>query len=262
MLDPEMLPSYAFLGGDGERPLSNPQRLCPWAQDWMEPVHEISVAEWLVQRCRDWPRLTYFPVGYEACARLLHPAELLTESKEHIPVRWSEVASWNGHTVRELTEFHEITDIRKWFGPQYRRPDEGSLPSKECELLAGLVREFTETTELYYFCFWEGYGQAEFDPAFRFRPKVKIFDRGYYLFRGSLDPALAEKAFQCRSPTYWWPADRSWCIYTDIDGMDTLIGGSAACIEAVLNHPELEALPITLDARVDCGGDALNPPVD
>ena len=62
---------------------------------------------------------------------------------------------------------------------------------------------------------------------------------------------MAGKAFQFDSPTHWWPADRTWCIYTDIDGMDTLIGGSAAYIEAVLNHPELEALPVTLADCVD-----------
>ena len=64
-----------------------------------------------------------------------------------------------------------------------------------------------------------------------------------------------------QSPTVWWPADRAWCVGTEIDFTETLIGGSRACIEAVLNHPELEALPITLDARLDSRGDTINPPI-
>ena len=267
MRDPEMPPSFAYLGSYRRRPFNIPQHLFPWARDWLEPVHEVSVADWLVKKCLRWPRtsvgLNQFPVGYEACVRVLHPASIFTEGKEHIPVRWSEVASWEGHTVRELTEFHEITDIYKWNGMEIgSRPDEGKLPSKECEILAGIVRGFTETPELCFFSSWDGHCQVEMDPSFALRPKFKIFDREYYLFRGDLNPAFAGKAFEFESPAHWWPADRAWCIYTDIDGMYTLIGGSAACIEAVLNHPELEALPITLDARVDCGGDTLNPPVD
>ena len=43
--------------------------------------------------------------------------------------------------------------------------------------------------------------------------------------------------------------------------MDTLIVGSAECIEAVLNHPGLEALPVTPDDRVDCDSEALNLPM-
>ena len=260
MEDPSDFQSFAFLGDNGEEGKGGPWEALERDLEWLEPVHEISVADWLVERCGRWYRppyyLAYFPVCYDDCARVLHPASRLTESKEHAPIRWSEVASWNNYTVHSLTQFREITDIRKWFGPQFSYPDEGELPSKEREILAGLLREFTKTPEMYYFCFWDGYGQSEFDPTFALLPKVKIFDREYYLFHGNLDPDLAGKAFNYRPPTYWWPGDRAWCVYTDIDATDTFIGGSAACIEAVLNHPELEALPITLEARVDGDGDA------
>ena len=215
-------------------------------------MSEVSVADWLVERSRCWPSSSYclghLPVGFDSCARLLHPAQLYTGSRNHLPVRWSEVASWNGCAIHALTQFHEITDIYKWDGQRLGgRPKEGSLPPKECEILAGIIREFTETPELCFFSSWEGHCQAEIDPSFALRPKFKIFDREYYLFRGDLDPASAGRAFQFDSPAHWWPADQAWCIYTDIDGMDTFIGGSAECVEAVLNHPELEALPVATD---------------
>jgi hypothetical protein len=193
---------------------------------------------------------------------LLHPAELLTENREYIPVRWSEVASWGGHTVQELTQFDEITNVYRWNGMDLgSRPEEGELPDAELRILAQLLQGFTLSASLYYFGFWDGYGNADFDPGLRRLPKFRIADRRYYLFRGNLNPDPAGRTFHFMPPTYWWPADRAWCIYTDIDAMDTLIGGSAACIEAVLNHPELEALPIGIDARLDCDGDAINPPV-
>jgi hypothetical protein len=36
-------------------------------------------------------------------------------------------------------------------------------------------------------------------------------------------------------------------VATDIDLYDTYVGGSQECIEAVLNNPDLEALPTTMD---------------
>ena len=43
----------------------------------------------------------------------------------------------------------------------------------------------------------------------------------------------------------------AWCVATDIDLYNTYISASRECIEAVLNNPDLEALPTTLDARLD-----------
>ena len=60
------------------------------------------------------------------------------------------------------------------------------------------------------------------------------------------------------SPNIWWPADCAWCVATGIDLFDTYVGGSTECIDAVLRNPDLEALPTTLDARVDIGGDTVN----
>ena len=51
-----------------------------------------------------------------------------------------------------------------------------------------------------------------------------------------------------------------WCVATDIDLFDTYVGGSSECIEAILSCKDLEALPTTLDARLDIGGDTINVP--
>ena len=79
--------------------------------------------------------------------------------------------------------------------------------------------------------------------------------RDHLLFRSPIDAIMAFLATGwplanawSNSPNIWWPGDRSWCVATDIDLCHTYIGGSRECIEAILSHPDLEALPTTLDA--------------
>jgi hypothetical protein len=38
-----------------------------------------------------------------------------------------------------------------------------------------------------------------------------------------------------------WPADRSWLVASEVDFDSTLVGGSAALIEAIVDSPKLEA---------------------
>ena len=47
---------------------------------------------------------------------------------------------------------------------------------------------------------------------------------------------------------------------TDVDLYDNHVGGSIECFEAVLGDPDPEALPMTLDARLDTGADTTNAP--
>ena len=86
--------------------------------------------------------------------------------------------------------------------------------------------------------------------------------RDYLLFHGPIDAITAFLArdghFWGHSPNIWWPEDRAWCVETDIDLFDTYVGGSRECIEAIMSNPDLEALPTTLDARLDLGGDIIN----
>ena len=93
--------------------------------------------------------------------------------------------------------------------------------------------------------------------------RVRVPGRDYLLFRGPLDAVMSfleDRMFPFwgDSPNIWWPEDHAWCVATDIDLFDTYVGGSRECIEAVLSNPDLEALPTTIDARVDLYGDTIN----
>jgi hypothetical protein len=63
--------------------------------------------------------------------------------------------------------------------------------------------------------------------------------------RGPLPAALAspwlDAELPYQSPNLWWPADRSWCIASEIDLPWTYVGGSEELITAVLDAAELEA---------------------
>ncbi|WP_432548369.1 hypothetical protein [Kineococcus sp. SYSU DK004] len=78
-------------------------------------------------------------------------------------------------------------------------------------------------------------------------------DRDHLLFRGPLHAALSigeqttPDHFHGWSPNLLWPADRSWCLGTDIDLDSTVVGGPTALVDAVLAAPGVEAWPVGED---------------
>jgi hypothetical protein len=48
-------------------------------------------------------------------------------------------------------------------------------------------------------------------------------------------------------------------VATEVDAISTDVGGSRACVDAVLADPELEVLPSAPTHRFDSRGDGVNP---
>ncbi len=204
------------------------------------------------------------PEGFEAYARIFHPAEQRLENGERHRVSWSTVASWNGKVVHPEAAFHRIANLdpMMYKKPSWgRAPFAGTLPEEECKPLVDVLSEFTSTPELCYFAVWEGYGGLD-ERLGKEAAKLEspYLDRAYYIFRGQLDGILSfyEWSFFYRSPNIWWPEDRAWCVATDIDSLDSYVGGSEACIERILEHPGLEAFPTTVDTLANGIGDTIN----
>jgi hypothetical protein len=70
---------------------------------------------------------------------------------------------------------------------------------------------------------------------------------------GRADAAPARRGFRrfCQppafqSPNLWWPADRVWCVASDIDLPSTYLGGTRALVEEVPGDDRLEAVPARL----------------
>jgi hypothetical protein len=51
----------------------------------------------------------------------------------------------------------------------------------------------------------------------------------------------------------------SWCVATDVDLMSTYVGGSRACVDAIVSCPELQAFEVSPDQSPSWDSDAVNP---
>ena len=255
--------SMAWLSPGGGVPIRQTQL----APDGLEFCGDVSPGRWVEESLSGFARVhSLLPRGFPAYARVFHPAYL--GDAEDQPVRWSTVASWTGRTAHPLMQFSRIAGLSEDINDYYRdppwgsRPQFGSIPEEECRTLMNILPGFTATPERCFFGLWEGYGNID-DRLYPPEARVKGRGRDYLLFQGPLE---AVSSFLDRggfpfwgdSPNIWWPEDRTWCVATDIDLYDTYVGGSVECIRALLEHPDLEALPTSLDARLDVGGDTLN----
>jgi hypothetical protein len=208
----------------------------------------------VAEALRPWERLrggsvwiaSFVPDQFEAYARILHPAR-----GPDGDVRWAELAARRGVAVGPETGFcaasglDHTADQRTW---DEAVPSDGSLPERQLAALAAALVPFTSAPDECVFCFWVGYG---FFGEPQGLPLVRLPNRDHYLFTGQLARMGGAVRFGVweQSPSMWWPADRAWFVATEIDGYSTYVGGTAACVDAVLGHPHLEALTVTGDRR-------------
>ena len=75
---------------------------------------------------------------------------------------------------------------------------------------------------------------------------------------GEPDEGPDDDWFVAQSPNLFWPADRSWCVATEIDVDSTVVAGSTALVEAVLARGDLEAWPVQPADLLSIDGDAVN----
>lgn len=122
--------------------------------------------------------------------------------------------------------------------------------------LTDILARHTTTPERCWFCLWDGYGYLtgavwEFrayevgppgqpPPTGPFarkppqpklqRSRVRLPNRDYLLFSGAVEQGAGWQD----GPNLWWPADRAWCVASEIDLDYTLVGGSSElCAELV-----------------------------
>ena len=166
---------------------------------------------------------------YESYARILHPAYRPGVGS---PIRWREVASIMERVAHPLMQWAKLFGSNDpdycpdWLG----QPFLGELPSELVKAMLKSLRQFTSTPHRCYLLVWEGYGGIElFYPAAK---KVDMPYRRYLVFVGTIDSVqeMADANY-LQAPNIWWPEDKAWAVVTDIDLMDTYVGGSAACIK-------------------------------
>lgn len=227
---------------------------------------DVSAAVWIR------PRLGAFgsgvhgviPAGFEAYARILHPADSSTDEQ----VRWATVAAACGKVAHGLMQFHTLVGVGPteydvesgpWMGAT---PDAGDLEPDSLAALLDVLARYTGPTLSCWFCVWDGYAWAR-DVA-QLDVRVELPQRNYLLFGGPLDAARelgdwpTPNWFLPHSPNIFWPDDESWCVATEIDLYCTYVGGSRALIDDLLADDRLEVWEAHLEDPVAHDSDVVN----
>ncbi len=231
-------------------------------------VRNTSPADWIVERVRDFEHGvgSVVPEGFEAYARVFHPASRLVGGREE-PVTWREIAEANGRVAHPGMEWTGITGSWKFFHGESQpgmwdvEPHVGSLPVAHAARLTTLLAPHTKTPDECWFGVWEGYGDLLVSRKVRV-PKVKLPQRDMFLLSGALTAATTplEASPLGQLANLWWPQDRAWCVASEMDLMTTYVGADASCIDELLDDDVLEVMPVSIDQRVSWDSDDVNPP--
>jgi hypothetical protein len=197
------------------------------------------------------------PTGYDAYARILHPAA----DRDGNPVRWADVARLTGRTMHPLVQWHRLVGAEDTFGAggswTGSAPLRGELDRTQLVALVDVLQRHTVPAGDCWFC-WDVHGHTH-------GTRVAIGDLDYLLARGPVRSALfvgdwtgGQDSFLPEAPTIWWPEDRSWCVGSNMDIDSTIVGGTTRLIEEILADPRLEALRVEPDDSLMYDGDRIN----
>jgi len=250
------------------------------------PVADPAVGDWIGARLSDdfGAVGSVVPQGYAAYARVLHPVDH-ADGRPHLT--WAEVCRRTGRIEHPLMQWQAIRqgDDGPW---DDGTPDVGNLDPATLATLLDVLAPATGDQQCFH-ALWDGWGWVDgggvailvfsdepgpspappkiepgVTPDVWALPRLRLPNREYLLFRGPLRAALrmgwptSYRPLDPQSPSLLWPADRSWCVATDIDFDCTLVGGDAELVAAVLGAPGLEAWPVTPADWLTDDSDLLN----
>lgn len=221
---------------------------------------DVAQAAWIAERISapgEKVATVFMPSGFEAYARILHPADEPDGGDGRL-VRWCEVAAWSGVALDSYSEFASIAlpplavdAPPPWSG---QGPRHGSLYPPDAAAVIDHLREATTTPDCCWFCLWDGYGWSNdaIPESVEKGPRVRLPDRAYFLYRGALDSALLAYPGEPIDHTanLWWPDDHACCLASEIDLSSTYVAGSAALVSALVSEPAIEAFEVSPDRRL------------
>jgi hypothetical protein len=229
------------------------------------------------------------PKGYESYARVLHPAS----DSEGNPVRWAEVAEACGTSAHREMQWDALTgslDPCAAWGPRWsgNRPLTGAMDTDELDALCEILSAHTADSGQCCFglCTIEGWLDSFSADELELLLRLPM-DRDYIVLAGPLavidqivrdwskggasvavsfawkgdgtPPAPSQCDRNIREPPHLiWPADHSWFVVSEVDFDSTLVGGSAALIEAIVESSELEAWQVEPTTSLACDADEIN----
>lgn len=214
--------------------------------------------------------------GFQAYIRVFHPYLQGDNART-----WAEVAAAHGKVMHPVALWEEITADGPWDPDRDYNPNrngavdlQGDLPQPVLGVVCDVLGRHTATPDDCYFAVWDGWGWdhsvtltftrpdaddlptervEEPDPGVRLDPNAPRFGvrgRDFLLYRGKVEQATQigggdyypSSGFLMRqSPTLMWPADHAWCLSTELDAEYTIIGGTQALADDLVNTPGIEA---------------------
>jgi hypothetical protein len=226
---------------------------------------DVSAGAWIAEALngrRPGTVAAFVPARFAAFGRVLHPA-VRYAGDDDVEVPWAEVAAANAAAAHPLMQWPAITGGWEFVAEEDQSPlwddspAEGHLPSTVAARLAAVLRRHTTTPDDCWFGVWQGWGGAPVPATVLRLPG----GREQLLVRGPVELAAANMAAEPaeQSANLWWPADRAWCVATDVDLMSTYVGGSAACLAELAGTEGLEVVPAQPGDSVTYAADRLNP---
>lgn len=158
-------------------------------------------AQWLVERLTTFGKnvLSIVPSGFEAYARIFHPAQKVTNTSDdwenwsRTALSWADVAALTGRTAHRTMQWPSIRgdspDINDYPPAQVgeswvESPEEGKLPLELARSLWPLLEHHTQTPEECFFAIWEGFGGLP--RIVHEAPSFEIPGRRFHLFEGAI----------------------------------------------------------------------------
>jgi hypothetical protein len=217
----------------------------------MRPADDTEPASWIAERLHPFAQDVgaIIPTGFEAYARVFHPAYRRMPDGTLTPVRWQDIAAANGRSIKEEMGRMDISTLPAEFSSDGKRlwddqPRTGRMPFEIASRFVALLGRHTSTPESCWFAPWRGFGWLRVPE--RDAAKFSLPNRDMVLLHGRLEDVLQtleEVDWIYLAPSLWWPEDRAWFVATEIDFNWSYVGGTRDCIQSILDDPHLEALP-------------------
>jgi hypothetical protein len=186
----------------------------------------------------------FLPIDYPAFCRVFNPARAAGVSRS-----WTELAGTatpiTGRTQwRDVASQPGASDLPRLY------PIMGGMDTEVAAALASVLGEHTHDPDSVYFLAWEGY--ADLNDAYRDSDTSLGSDgRQMHVLHGSLaDVGPSVTTREADMPLWWIAGDGSWAVGNDIYARSVYVGGSAECIDDVLQKPLLEGVRVAASEHV------------
>jgi hypothetical protein len=223
------------------------------------------------------------PRGFEAYARIFHPADALGQ-----PVSWAEVAAKVGATPHREMQWEAIVGPPDPSGSRWPSGDPllGTMDIPTLDALCEVLAAHTVNPSDCFFglCTIENWKDS-FSTDELDQPYLQLpLDRDHIVLAGPLatveqitfdwgsgemsvtftsedgpppDPDPAELRKRA-APNLIWPGDRSWLVASEVDYDSTLVGGPTKLIQTILDSPKLEAWEVEPTDSLAADADRIN----